>query len=121
MEQLVVNITPEVERLLEVLASGVATRVQGNLGKELPTGLPSALQEIVVSAALISLAEAYTKTLAAERLPIAARIAVRIVDTSEKLKAEHARGAGGFIDALRKAGLPVEVVPVGAGKPPEAH
>jgi hypothetical protein len=120
-EKLASNITPEVEQVLERLATFTASKVQEALGKEIAGGLPRPLAEVVAGAAIVSLAEAYTKGLAPERVQLISKIAVRIVDTSEKLKAEHARGPAGLLDAMRRAGIAVEALPVGPAKSPERH
>ncbi len=121
-EKLASNITPEVEQLLEQLAAGAAAKIQQGLDDKIPAGLPQAFQKIVLGVALMSLAEAFTRGLPEDRKDLAARIAVRIVAASDRLRAEqqkHDGGVpGGIVDAMRKAGFAVQVetIPVPPAK-----
>jgi hypothetical protein len=120
-EKLLHNITPEVELFIEQLAAGVASKVQDVLAEKLPAGLPRALNHVVGAAAIGSLAEGFAKSLPRDRLDLAARLTVRIVETSDRLKAEHEKasrgGLGGLMDALRKSGVPVSIEAIGATEP----
>jgi hypothetical protein len=125
VEKLTANITPEVEQLLELLTSGVASGIQRGLDDTIPRGLSPSLRQTLATAALASLAEAMMRSLPKEQADTAARLASRVLATSEKLKVEHARRAAGGIpgaiaEALREAGFPSARVEVLSPAPPPA-
>ncbi len=107
------SITPEVEQLLEQLAAFTAAKLQDVLPEKVPGGLPAPLTQIIGAAAIITLAESFTKTLPRERMEVVGRLALRILATSDRIKAETEQrrtSMGGALEtALRKAGLPVHV------------
>ncbi len=90
-ENILANVTPEVEQLLEALVAGAAGKLQEKLGEVLPGGLSRAMNDVLAGGALASLAEAFLKGLPKDRQELATRIAVRVIATSDKLKEEHAR------------------------------
>ncbi|HSN21674.1 MAG TPA: hypothetical protein VLS49_13410 [Usitatibacter sp.] len=112
-EKLATNITPEVEQLLEQLAAFTAAKLQDALPEKVAGGLPTALTQIIGAAGIVALAESFNRTLPRERMELVARLALRILATSDRLKAEHekrAAGIGGVLEAaLRGAGIPAHV------------
>ena len=94
------NVTPELERVLEALAAGVSEKMQRALADQVPYGLPTAVNHIIATAALMTLVESFAKTIPREHTEIATRLKVSILATSDRLKAQHAGAISVLLEAL---------------------